>query len=112
LADGYFVLPATINDYIAKNPKPAEVTAEHPAAVEAVKETTDRLERLLAVDGDRTPDSFHREIGELMWEYCGMARTEEGLRKALARIPQIREEFWKRIKVPGEGAEFNQSLER
>ena len=67
---------------------------------------------LLAVDGDRTPDSFHRELGELMWEYCGMARTETGLRKALERIPQLREEFWRRIKVPGTGEELNQSLEK
>ncbi|MFC9489223.1 fumarate reductase/succinate dehydrogenase flavoprotein subunit, partial [Streptomyces hydrogenans] len=65
-----------------------------------------------SVDGDRTPDSFHRELGEVMWEFCGMARTEEGLRTALRRIPEIREEFWRRIKVPGTGEEFNQSLEK
>ncbi|MBW5254096.1 fumarate reductase/succinate dehydrogenase flavoprotein subunit [Streptomyces sp. P01-B04] len=112
LADGYFVLPSTINDYLARNPHHDEVDASHPAVEEVVAETEDRLNLLLAVDGDRTPDSFHREIGELMWEYCGMARTEEGLRKALGRIPQIREEFWRRIKVPGTGAEFNQSLEK
>ncbi|MFH9874273.1 fumarate reductase/succinate dehydrogenase flavoprotein subunit, partial [Streptomyces olivaceus] len=79
---------------------------------EVVAETEDRLSLLLAVDGDRTPDSFHREIGELMWEYCGMARTEKGLRTALERIPVIREEFWRRIKVPGTGEQFNQSLEK
>ncbi|MFE9408047.1 fumarate reductase/succinate dehydrogenase flavoprotein subunit [Streptomyces sp. NPDC006704] len=112
LADGYFVLPATINDYLARNPHQEPVTDAHPAVAEAVAETEDRLNLLLAIDGDRTPDSFHREIGELMWEYCGMARTEQGLRKALDRIPAIREEFWRRIKVPGSGAEFNQSLER
>ncbi len=75
-------------------------------------ETEDRLNLLLSVDGDRTPDSFHRELGELMWEFCGMARSDAGLRKALERIPQIREEFWRRIKVPGTGEEFNQSLEK
>ncbi|MFG2717966.1 fumarate reductase/succinate dehydrogenase flavoprotein subunit [Streptomyces sp. NPDC048416] len=112
LADGYFVLPATINDYLARNPHQEPVTDAHPAVAEAVAETEDRLHLLLAVDGDRTPDSFHREIGELMWEYCGMARTEAGLRKALDRIPQIRAEFWRRIKVPGSGEEFNQSLEK
>ena len=78
LADGYFVLPATINDYLARNPHQEPVTDAHPAVAEAVAETEDRLNLLLAVDGDRTPDSFHREIGELMWEYCGMARTEAG----------------------------------
>uniref|UniRef100_A0AAU2UYG4 succinate dehydrogenase n=1 Tax=Streptomyces sp. NBC_00003 TaxID=2903608 RepID=A0AAU2UYG4_9ACTN len=112
LADGYFVLPSTINDYLARNPRLESITAEHPAVADTVAETEDRLNLLLSVDGDRTPDSFHREIGELMWEYCGMARTESGLRKALERIPQIRDEFWRRIKVPGTGEEFNQSLEK
>ncbi|HEY9438907.1 MAG TPA: fumarate reductase/succinate dehydrogenase flavoprotein subunit, partial [Streptomyces sp.] len=112
LADGYFVLPPTINDYLARNPRQEKVAADHPAVVEAVAETEARLARLLAVDGDRTPDSFHREIGELLWEYCGMARNDEGLRKALERIPQIREEFWRRIKVPGTGEQLNQSLEK
>ncbi|MFJ8017228.1 fumarate reductase/succinate dehydrogenase flavoprotein subunit [Streptomyces sp. NPDC096339] len=115
LADGYFVLPSTINDYLARRHTEAAQDAvddTHPEAVAVVRETRERLARLLAVDGDRTPDSFHREIGELMWEYCGMARTDEGLRKALDRIPQIREEFWRRIKVPGSGEEFNQSLEK
>ncbi len=112
LADGYFVLPATINDYLARNPHKDEVTADHPVVQEVLAETGDRLNLLLAVDGDRTPDSFHRELGELMWEFCGMARTDTGLRKALERIPQIREEFWRRIKVPGTGEEFNQSLEK
>lgn len=112
LADGYFVLPATINDYLARHPKPSGIGPEHPVVQEVLAETEDRLNLLLAVDGDRTPDSFHRELGELMWEFCGMARTDSGLRKALERIPQIRAEFWRRIKVPGTGEEFNQSLEK
>ncbi|MFF3562984.1 fumarate reductase/succinate dehydrogenase flavoprotein subunit [Streptomyces sp. NPDC002574] len=111
LADGYFVLPATINDYLARGPHEA-VGPDHPAVTEVVAEAEDRLNLLLAVDGDRTPDSFHRELGELMWDECGMARTESGLRKALERIPALREEFWRRIKVPGSGEEFNQSLEK
>ncbi|MDX3074323.1 fumarate reductase/succinate dehydrogenase flavoprotein subunit [Streptomyces sp. MI02-7b] len=111
LADGYFVLPATINDYLARGPHEA-VGPDHPAVTEVVAEVEDRLNLLLAVDGDRTPDSFHRELGELMWDECGMARTESGLRKALERIPALREEFWRRIKVPGSGEEFNQSLEK
>ncbi|MEU9160537.1 fumarate reductase/succinate dehydrogenase flavoprotein subunit [Streptomyces sp. NPDC048424] len=112
LGDGYFVLPSTISDYLARHPHREAVDDAHPEAAAAVREVRDCLAKLLAVDGDRTPDSFHREIGELMWEYCGMSRTEEGLRKALARIPEIREEFWQRIKVPGSGDEFNQSLEK
>ncbi|WP_066951716.1 fumarate reductase/succinate dehydrogenase flavoprotein subunit [Streptomyces lushanensis] len=112
LADGYFVLPSTINDYLARNPHHDGIDDSHPVVAEAVAETEDRLRLLLAVDGDRTPDSFHKEIGELLWDHCGMARNEQGLRKALDRIPQIREEFWRRIKVPGTGEQLNQSLEK
>ncbi|WP_435792224.1 fumarate reductase/succinate dehydrogenase flavoprotein subunit [Actinacidiphila glaucinigra] len=111
LGDGYFVLPATINDYLARGPHDT-VAPDHPAVAEAVAEVEDRLNLLLAVDGDRTPDSFHRELGELLWDECGMARTEAGLRKALERIPALREEFWRRVKVPGSGVELNQSLEK
>jgi succinate dehydrogenase / fumarate reductase flavoprotein subunit len=111
LADGYFVLPATINDYLARGGL-SRVSAGHPAVTGAVAEVEDQLRLLLCVDGDRTPDSFHRELGELMWDECGMARTESGLRKALLRIPALREEFWRRVKVPGGGEEFNQSLEK
>ncbi|HEY0485533.1 MAG TPA: fumarate reductase/succinate dehydrogenase flavoprotein subunit [Mycobacteriales bacterium] len=112
LADGYFVLPPSLNDYLARNPHLDAVDDSHPAVAEAVAETADRLARLLSVDGDRTPDSFHKEIGELLWEHCGMARTDAGLRKALDRIPRIREEFWRRIKVPGSGDQLNQALEK
>ncbi|MFF4216672.1 fumarate reductase/succinate dehydrogenase flavoprotein subunit [Streptomyces nondiastaticus] len=111
LADGYFVLPSTINDFLARHPHDA-VPGDHPAVTEAVAEVTDRLRRLLAARGDRTPDSFHRELGELLWDECGMARTDAGLRKALGRIPALREEFWRRIRVPGTGEELNQSLEK
>ncbi|MCP9985577.1 fumarate reductase/succinate dehydrogenase flavoprotein subunit [Streptomyces sudanensis] len=112
LADGYFVLPATLNDYLARTPGLTPVTGGHPAVAGAVAETEDRLRRLLAAGGDRTPDSFHRELGALMWEHCGMARSDRGLREALDRIPEIREEFWRRVRVPGGGKELNQSLER
>ena len=112
LADGYFVLPMTLNDYLARNPDQAPVAEDHPEVVSVVAETTERLRRLLENDGDRSPDSFHQEVGELLWEYCGMVRSEEGLRKALARIPEIRAEFWRRIRVPGSGDELNQTLEK
>lgn len=111
LADGYFVLPATINDYLARGPHDS-VAPDHPAVAEAVADVEDRLNLLLAVDGDRTPDSFHRELGELLWDECGMARNEAGLRKALERIPELREEFWRRVKVPGSGEALNQALEK
>ncbi|ONH22973.1 fumarate reductase/succinate dehydrogenase flavoprotein subunit [Pseudofrankia asymbiotica] len=111
LADGYFVLPPMLGNYLASN-KLAPVDASAPEAVAAHTESTERLERLLAANGDRTPDSFHRELGELLWDNCGMARNDAGLRKALARIGELREEFWSRVKVPGTGAELNQSLEK
>ncbi|MEU1624404.1 fumarate reductase/succinate dehydrogenase flavoprotein subunit [Streptomyces sp. NPDC020096] len=111
LADGYFVLPSTINDYLARHPHDP-VDPEHPSVTEAVGGATARLEKLLSIDGDRTPDSFHRELGELLWDNCGMARDDAGLRKALERIPELRDEFWLRVKVPGCGEELNQSLEK
>ncbi len=111
LADGYFVLPCSVNDYLSGPPR-EPVDPAHPAVRAAREEVEGRLRRLLAVDGDRGPESFHRELGELLWEHCGMARDEAGLRKALERIPALRAEFWQRIRVPGGGAELNQSLEK
>ena len=111
LADGYFVLPTTIGDYLA-GAKLSPVDPEAPELAEAGAAVTERLERLLAVDGHRTVDSFHRELGHVMWDYCGMERSEEGLRKALDRIPELRREFWNEVKVPGSAATLNQSLEK
>ncbi|MEV0591580.1 fumarate reductase/succinate dehydrogenase flavoprotein subunit [Nonomuraea cavernae] len=109
LADGYFVLPTTIGDYLAAGPY-GEVDEEAVAAAEIAVRS--KIDRLLAVNGTRTPDSFHRELGKLMWEYCGMERTEESLRKALERIPELREEFWRDVKVSGTAEELNQVLEK
>ncbi|MFG2042339.1 fumarate reductase/succinate dehydrogenase flavoprotein subunit [Dactylosporangium sp. NPDC048998] len=111
LADGYFVLPNTINDYLAAGPFPP-VSAANPAVVSARAAVEERISKLLAVNGDRTVDSFHRELGHVMWEYCGMERTEEGLTKAVSLIQALREEFWTRVKVPGTGEQLNQNLER
>src|SRR4051794_28244899 len=111
LADGYFVIPYTIGDYLASG-KPPEVSTEHPAFQDAEREVIERNEKLLSINGKRTIDSLHKELGHVMWENCGMARTDESLRHALDRIPQIREEFWANVKVPGTGAELNQSLEK
>jgi succinate dehydrogenase / fumarate reductase flavoprotein subunit len=111
LADGYFVLPATLGDHLARHPHD-DVPADHPALARATREVGDRLRRLLTNDGDRTADSFHKELGALLWEHCGMARDEAGLRTALRRIPALRAEFWRRIRVPGGGAELNQELEK
>ncbi|MET7705756.1 fumarate reductase/succinate dehydrogenase flavoprotein subunit [Micromonospora sp. NPDC005413] len=111
LADGYFVLPTTIANYLALGPL-EKVDASHPAAVEARTDVEDRVQRLLAINGDRTVDSFHRELGQIMWEHCGMERSEAGLRKAIDEIRALREAFWQRVKVSGSGEELNQSLEK
>ena len=111
LADGYFVLPVTLGDYLART-KLEAVKDDHPAVREAVQAVTERTRKLVDNPGTRSADSIHRELGKLLWDHCGMARTAEGLRTALARIPQLREEFWRDVKVPGTGEELNQALER
>jgi succinate dehydrogenase / fumarate reductase flavoprotein subunit len=110
LADGYFVLPNTIANYLADGPFPA-VDESHPAAVEAQQAVRAQTEKLLSINGTRTVASFHRELGRLMWDLCGMERSEESLRKALDRIPEIKQEFWTNVKVSGEQGTFNQNLE-
>jgi succinate dehydrogenase / fumarate reductase flavoprotein subunit len=111
LSDGYFVLPATVPDYLARNPL-EKVDPSHPAFREAEAEVRRRTHALLQADGRRTVDSFHRELGRLMWDDCGMARSEAGLRKALGKIPALREEFHKNVRVLGAGEELNQALEK
>ncbi len=111
LADGYFILPYTIGDYLAGT-KLEAVDASHAAFREAEQRVTQRLGALLAIDGSRTVDSFHKELGHLLWEKCGMARDRSGLEEALRRIPEIRAEFWKNVKVPGSAPTLNQSLEK
>jgi succinate dehydrogenase / fumarate reductase flavoprotein subunit len=110
LADGYFVLPYTIGNYFAtaRQPKPSASHAEFKKTEEGVREF---MSKLLAVKGKRTATSLHRELGKLLWEKCGMARNEAGLKEALKRIPELREEFWKTLNVTGDNAEFNQALE-
>ncbi|GAA4552499.1 fumarate reductase/succinate dehydrogenase flavoprotein subunit [Pseudonocardia xishanensis] len=111
LSDGYFVLPVTIGDYLASNTLP-EVPADAPEVLEAETAVRERIEKLLSIDGNRTVDSFHRELGHIMWDYCGMERTEDGLLKAIDLLAELRREFWSNVKVPGVGAELNQSLEK
>jgi succinate dehydrogenase / fumarate reductase flavoprotein subunit len=110
LADGYFVLPYTIGDYIASN-KLAAVDTTHAAFTAAESAVRQQQEKFVSIKGKRTVDSFHKELGKLMWEYCGMARSREGLTKALQLIPALREEFWQNVNVPGSGDSLNQSLE-
>jgi succinate dehydrogenase / fumarate reductase flavoprotein subunit len=111
LSDGYFITPYTVGNYLA-TAKPAKVTESHPevqSAVAAVRQMTDKL---LSIKGQRTVDSFHRELGRIMWEYCGMSRTAEGLRTAITKIRALREDFWQNVNVPGSGDDLNQSLEK
>jgi succinate dehydrogenase / fumarate reductase flavoprotein subunit len=111
LADGYFVLPMTIGNYLART-APGQFEADHAAFKDVEAETRGRMDRLLAAKGTRTVDSFHTELGRLLWDGCGMARSEDGLRKALGAIPELRERFWSEVRVPGAAADLNQSLEK
>ena len=111
LADGYFVLPNTIRDYLAKGPF-TPLAADDPAVVEAARSVEERTARLLAINGERSVDSFHKELGHVMWEYCGMERSEEGLLKAIDLIRGLREEFWRNVRVLGAADTLNQSLEK
>jgi succinate dehydrogenase / fumarate reductase flavoprotein subunit len=109
LADGYFILPATIGDYLAGGP----LGDVDPGTVAAVGSDVERrVNRLLGVRGDRTVDEFHRELGHLLWDRCGMARSSDGLKHALDRIPALRDEFWARVRVTGDGGSLNQALEK
>jgi succinate dehydrogenase / fumarate reductase flavoprotein subunit len=110
LADGYFIVPLTVGDYLA-TAKLEAVRADHPEVRSTVDAVRERTQRMLSVGGTRTSHSFHRELGKLMWEHCGMARSAEGLRAALQEIPVLRDEFWRDLHVPGTGEELNQSLE-
>jgi succinate dehydrogenase / fumarate reductase flavoprotein subunit len=110
LADGYFVAPYTIGNYLA-GVKAGGVPADHPEVKRAEQDVADRLKRLLAVKGKQSVTHFHRELGKVMWEKCGMARTEASLKDALARIPQLRDEFWKGVSVTGNEGAMNKALE-
>jgi succinate dehydrogenase / fumarate reductase, flavoprotein subunit len=111
LADGYFILPVTVSNFLASQ-KAVAVDEKHAAVRQTVAEVEARIQRLLSIKGRRTPDSFHRELGALVWDQCGMARTAAGLQQALTKIPALREEFWSNLSVPGTGEELNQSLEK
>jgi succinate dehydrogenase / fumarate reductase flavoprotein subunit len=110
LGDGYFVIPYTIGNYLARE-KFAPVPGDHADVRAAEAAGAERTQRLLSIRGKRTASSLHRELGKIMWEHCGMARDRKGLEKGMGMIPGLREEFWKNVLVPGSGAELNQSLE-
>jgi succinate dehydrogenase / fumarate reductase flavoprotein subunit len=111
LADGYFIISNTISEYLASK-KLAAVDTTHAAFKEAEQRVSDMTKQFLSIKGSRTVDSFHRELGALMWEYCGMARNEAGLKTALEKIPKLRDEFWRDVNVPGSADTLNQALEK
>lgn len=111
LADGYFVIPATIANYLVTQ-KPGSINTSAPEFQQAEQETKARISKLFSIQGTRTVDSFHRELGQIIWDKCGMTRSEEGLKEAIKRIPEIREEFWNNVRIPGAGDGVNAELEK
>ena len=112
LADGYFVIPYTIGTFLSKEIRTPTIATDHPAFEEAEKSTSERLERLISIKGNQTVESLHRKLGLIMWEYCGMSRNAEGLKKAKEMLAHLKEEFWTDVIVPGRTDEFNPELEK
>jgi succinate dehydrogenase / fumarate reductase flavoprotein subunit len=110
LADGYFVIPYTIANYLAKV-TPGKVKADHPEFKKSIEDVKGQTSKLLSIKGKKTVTEFHRELGKIMWENVGMARSEQSLKKALTEIPRLREEFWKNVNVTGGPGETNQQIE-
>jgi succinate dehydrogenase / fumarate reductase flavoprotein subunit len=110
LADGYFVIPATVSDYLAREGK-ADTSPDDPAVTETAEAVRERTARFLSIGGTTTVDDFHRQLGRIMWDNVGMARSEESLKKALGAIPELRERFWREVRIPGDAASLNQQLE-
>jgi succinate dehydrogenase / fumarate reductase flavoprotein subunit len=111
LADGYFIAPYTISDYLASS-KFVSANLENKEFKEAENSVTASINKLLSVDGKKTVDEFHREFGKIMWDYVGMARTKSGLKKALEMLPAVREQFWKEVKITGNAHDINTELEK
>ena len=111
LADGYFIIPNTIGNYFG-GAELQDISVDDPEFTRTEEQARNKIYRLLSCKGKRTIDDFHRQLGLLLWDHCGMARNNNGLQKALAKIPEIREEYWQNVIVPGSGQDLNQSLER
>jgi succinate dehydrogenase / fumarate reductase flavoprotein subunit len=112
LADGYFVIPYTIGDYLSEEIRAKAIPTEHEAFVKAEAEVQERINKLMNVKGTKSVDHFHKHLGKIMWEKCGMARNANGLKEAIEEIKKLREEFWKDVRVTGEANEFNPELEK
>jgi succinate dehydrogenase / fumarate reductase flavoprotein subunit len=111
LADGYFIISYTLADHLART-VPGTVDERHPEFSKSIKEATADMEKLLSIDGSKTVNDFHRELGRIMWEHVGMSRSKKGLNTALKLIPGLRAEFWENVKIPGTGRDLNQELEK
>jgi succinate dehydrogenase / fumarate reductase flavoprotein subunit len=112
LADGYFVIPYTIGNFLSDEIHNAAVSVDHPAFIQVQQEVADRIKRLKNINGTQTVESFHKRLGKIMWDKCGMARNAEGLLQAIKEIQQLKEEFWRDVKIPGEINEFNNELDK
>ena len=112
LADGYFVIPYTIGSYLSDEIFTKAIPTDHPAFEEAENNVRGTIEKLLSIQGNKSVDQYHKELGKIMWDYCGMARTAEGLTKAKQMVRELREEFWKNVRVTGKSGELNQDLEK
>ena len=112
LADGYFVIPYTIGDYLADDIRTGEISTDLPEFEEAEKAVRDQIDKLINNNGSKSVDHFHKRLGKIMWNKCGMSRNEAGLKEAIQEIRELREEFWKDVRVPGSADEFNQELEK
>jgi succinate dehydrogenase / fumarate reductase flavoprotein subunit len=112
LADGYFVLPITIGDYLSKDIRTKAIPTDHPEFEKAENEVAAKIQKLMSIQGKEPADYFHKKLGLVMWEYCGMARSEEGLKKAKKMVQDIRAEFWSNVRIPGTANEMNQELEK
>jgi succinate dehydrogenase / fumarate reductase flavoprotein subunit len=112
LADGYFVIPYTIGNYLADEIYNKPIATDHPAFEEAEKSVSDRINTLMNIKGNQTVESLHKRLGKIMWDKCGMGRTAEGLTEAIAEIRQLKKEFWSDVKIPGTIEEFNPELDK
>jgi succinate dehydrogenase / fumarate reductase flavoprotein subunit len=112
LADGYFVIPYTIGAYLASEIRVGAIPTDHPAFVETENQVRERINKLVSIKGKQSPESFHKRLGLIMWDKCGMARSEEGLKEAIAEIRALREEFWSDVRILGDMDEYNPELDK
>jgi succinate dehydrogenase / fumarate reductase flavoprotein subunit len=112
LADGYFVIPYTLGNYLAEEIRTNNIPTDHPAFVEAEKNASDRINKLISIKGKQTVESFHKRLGKIIWDKCGMARSAEGLKQAIEEVRALKKEFWSDVRIPGGINEMNPELDK